>query len=303
MSATWHETAGASQFVLDLKSGSLMISKKCITHWIFFSLIVCGAGLHAQQPVVAHVLDVTGEWRLHGTAGKVASGQALAAGALIDAVSNRPGDGLTILRDDDMSRQRMACDTSAANPCRSPMIVQASASEQSSGFAQLKGMLQAVVGVLLSKPPAIGSHYAMTLSRGAESVLELEGVAALDAAQGVVLPAPPPDVAAGPYTLSIVRTGNGAASQPVKQSARLTSEGDWRPIALDAAGVYEITIRNAQEESVANLMVLVTAPAEYADKQQRFDALKAHADTWTGPGARNDEHLLLRAFLLSESRP
>ena len=265
--------------------------------------MVCWATLHAQQQVVAHVLDVSGEWRLHGAAGKLAAGQALAAGAAIDAVSNHPGDVLTILRDDDMSRQRMACDTSAANPCRNPMVVQAPASERSSGFVQLKGMLQAAVGVLLSKPPAIGSHYAMTLSRGTESVLELEGVAALDPAQGVVLPAPPADVAAGPYTLSIVRTGEEQPAQPVKQTARLTSEGDWRPIALDAAGVYEITIRNAQEESVANLMVLVTAPGEFQDKQERFEALKAHADTWTGAGARDDEHLLLRAFLLSESRP
>ncbi len=280
-----------------------MISKKSLTHWIFLSLIVCGTRLHAQQRVVAHVLDVTGDWRLHGTAGILAAGEGLAAGVAIDAVSNRPGDVLTILSDDDMSRQRMACDSSAANPCRNPMVVQASASEQSSGFSQLKGMLQAAVGVLLSKPPAIGSHYAMTLSRGTESVLELEGVAALDAAQGVVLPAPPPDIAAGPYTLSIVRTGAGQPAQPVKQTARLTSEGDWRPIALDAPGLYEITIRNAQEDSVANLMVLVTTPAEYAGKQQRFDALKAYADTWTGPGARDDEQLLLRAFLLSESRP
>jgi len=279
-----------------------MISKKSITQGVFLSLMVCGVNLHAQQQVVAHVLDVTGEWRLHGTAGKLAAGQALAAGAEIDPVSNRQGDAITILRDEDMSRQRMACDSSAANPCRNPMVVTASASEPPSGFAQLKGMLQAAVGVLLSKPPAIGSHYAMTLSRGSDTVAELEGVAALDPAQGVVLPAPPEDVAAGPYTLSIIRTGTReAAAQPIKQTARLTSDGAWRPIPLDSPGLYEIAISDAQQQPVANLMVLVTTPAEFQQKQQKFDALKARATTWTGPGARSDEHLLLRAFLLSES--
>jgi hypothetical protein len=277
-----------------------MISKKSIAYGKFLSLIVCGASLHAQQQVVAHVLDVAGEWRLHGTAGKLAAGQALAAGAVIDAVSNRQGDAITILRDDDMSRRRMACDSSAANPCSNPMIVEASASEPSSGFAQLKGMLQAAVGVLLSKPPAIGSHYAMTLSRGADPVRELEGVAVLDPAVGVALPSPPAEMEAGPYTFTISRPGDISR---IKQNVRLTSDGAWRPIAIDAAGLYEIAIGNAQEETVANLMVLVTAPGDYQEKQQRFDELKAHADTWTGPGARDDEHLLLRAFLLSESRP
>jgi hypothetical protein len=277
-----------------------MISKKSITHGVFLSLMVCGVNLHAQQQVVAHVLDVTGEWRLHGPAGKIAAGQALAAGAVIDPISNRPGDAVTILRDDDMSRQRMACDSTAANPCRNPMVVTISGSEPSSGFTQLKGMLQAAVGVLLSKPPAIGSHYAMTLSRGSETVSELEGVAALDPAQGVVLPAPPEDVAAGPYTLSIVRTGKTAA-QPTQQPARLTSDGAWRPIPLDAPGLYEIAVTDVEQQTVANLMVLVTTPADFHEKQQKFDALKARAATWTGPGARADEHLLLRAFLLSES--
>src|SRR3954470_25042826 len=87
-----------------------MMSRRSVLG-VLACLAGCGAGLQArgqQGPVVAHVLEATGEWRLHGTAGKLAAGQGLAAGASIDAVSNRPGDAITIVRDEDMSRQRMA---------------------------------------------------------------------------------------------------------------------------------------------------------------------------------------------------
>ena len=44
--------------------------------------------------------------------------------------------------------------------------------------------------ILLNKPPAIVSHYALTMSRGNEAVQEWEEVVVLDPAQGVALPAP-----------------------------------------------------------------------------------------------------------------
>ncbi|HWE84688.1 MAG TPA: hypothetical protein VG267_07070 [Terracidiphilus sp.] len=268
---------------------------------IFALGVVAAAALHSQPQMVAHVLDIKGEWRLDGSSSPLKSGQGLTAGARIRSASGHAGDAITIVRDDDMSRLRVACDGSANDPCRNPIAIADSTSGQSSTFSQVKGMMQAALSVLLNKPPAISSHYAMTLSRGADSMRELEAVAALDPLQGVVPPPPPQDMPAGSYTFSIARAGESSSSSEKK--VVLTSEGTWRPVSIDAPGLYEVTIRNGDEESVADLMLLVVSPAQYSAERDEFEALRNAADSWTGPNAKSDEHLLLRAFLVSESRP
>ena len=266
--------------------------------WFAAGAILC---LEAQQPrAVAHVLDVKGEWRVEGASGQVAAGEALNAGARIVAISGRPGDAITILHDEDMSRQHVACDASASNPCRNPVAIGDPSSGEVSGSNQLKVMMQAAFAVLLGNPPAIASHYALTLSRGSDSVREMEGVAALNPGQGIVMPTPPEDMPAGIYTVSVAHAGEPASTA---EKTQLTSEGAWRPLPIEATGLYELTIANADQEKVADLMLLVTAQANYQAEQDRFAAMKKGTADWTGPEARADRHLLLRTFLLSESRP
>lgn len=258
--------------------------------------------LHGQQrQIMAHVLDVKGEWRLDGATGLVAAGQGLIAGTKIMAGSNRPDDSITIVRDEDLSRQRTACDASATNPCRNPIVVNSVTVSTVTVGSQLMSMAQAAIAVLLDRPPAIANHYALTLTRGKESVAESEVVIALDPEQGVVLPPAPTDMPAGHYTVSITRAGEKPPA--AAQEATLTSEGVWLPLAVKAAGLYEATIVNADEEQVADVMLLLVSPAQYPSEVEAFKVMKSHTATWTGPSARADEHLFLRGFLLSEYRP
>jgi hypothetical protein len=259
------------------------------------------ASLRGQpQQAIAHVLDVKGEWHLPGTAVPAAAGEGLMAGARITAGSDRPGDVITIVRDDDMSRERIACDASATNPCRNPIVVEGTASVAPTAQSQLKSIVQTAIAVLLNKPPAIGSHYALTLTRGHETVQEWEGVVALDPAQGIELPAAPLEMPAGRYTVSIGRAGEAPSSS--EQPALLTSEGTWRPLALHAAGLYEVSILDVDGIQVVNAMLLVVTATEYETRQKEFETVKSRTSAWTGPSARADEHLFLRAFLLSECR-
>jgi hypothetical protein len=77
----------------------------------------------------------------------------------------------------------------------------------------------------------------------------------------------------------------------------------WLPLALEAPGLYDASIVNADEEQVADAMLLVVPAAQYQAKHEAFDAMKSRTATWTGPSARADEHLFLRGFLLSENQP
>jgi hypothetical protein len=261
--------------------------------WCVASTIAIPCFYGQQTQVAAHVLDVKGDWRLEGTAG-VSDGQGLIAGAKITAASNRPGDDLTIVRDEDMSRIHVVCDGSATNPCRVPVVVPGSAAPAQS---QLKSIVQAAISVLLSKPPAISSHYALTLTRGEVTVQESEAVVALDPADGIVLPPAPEDMPTGLYTVSIAHAGEKPPA--TMQTLQLTSEGTWRSLPWNAPGLFEISVFNADGTQVADVMVLVALPAQYQAQREAFDAMKSRTALWTGTSARSDEHLFLRSFLLS----
>ncbi|MDP9050308.1 MAG: hypothetical protein M3O31_06215 [Acidobacteriota bacterium] len=258
------------------------------------------AGAHAlQAQVVAHVLDVRGQWRLDGNTAQVISGQGLTAGAKITSSFNRPGDSITIVHDEDMSRQWVACDDSAANPCHSPIVVPGA----SVGAApnQLRGLVNAALSVLLSKPPAIGNHYALTLTRGIKpKVQEMEAVVPLDPALGIVLPTVSDDLPAGKYSGSIAPAGEKASSSP--QTVQLTPGGTWSALRCDAPGLYEVSISNAGGHQVADVMLLVTTAAQFPAARDEFKSMKNRTSKWDGPKARSDEHLFLRAYLLQASQ-
>jgi hypothetical protein len=264
------------------------------------AVVSTAMALHGQQTrVAAHVLDTKGTWHLDGTATPVAAGQGLIPGAKITAQSNQPGDAITIVQDDDMSRTHVACDGSPSNPCRNAILVQGLASA-SAGQSQFKNIVQAALSVLLSKPPAVGSHYALTLTRGLVSAEESEAVIALDPAQRIVLPPPPEHVRPGRYTISSSLVGQ--ASPPTRQTCVYTSEGTWHPLPWSTPGLYQVSILNTAGVQVADTMLLVTPVAQYPAMLDSFNAIESRASTWTGPNARSDEHLFLRAFLLAESQ-
>lgn len=276
--------------------GSTFLRAVCLS----WCLTVTAPGSNGQQQAVAHVLDLKGEWNLEAKAGHLTAGNGLAAGAKIAAGSNKPGDFITIVKDDDLSRQRIACDASAANPCQKPIVMPALSPDSAGAPSPLRAMVQATLMVLLDKPPAIASHYAMTLTRGKISVKEWEAVVPLNPTQGLVLPAASAEMRAGSYTISVAQAGD--PSKATEEIGVLTSDGNWRPLPVKNPGLYELSISTLDGDQVANLMLLV-APAEtYQSAREAFEEVKACALRWVGPDARADEHLLLRSFLLSESR-
>ncbi len=257
------------------------------------------AGLRGQQPAaVAHVLDVKGDWHLQMSNSAVVAGEALVAGTVVIANSKLPGDSITIVRDEDMSRQRIACDVSSTNPCAKPVTIEGASSAAPAAQSQLRSIVASAIAILLNRPPAIGSHYAVTLSRGRETVREWEEVVSLDPVQEIVLPPAPAEMPAGQYTVSIAQ--NGKMSSATIHTAQLTSDGTWRPLPIGAAGLYEVSIMNADGDKLVDAILLVVPAAEYEPKRKELDAMKNRTATWTGPAARADEHLFLRAFLLSE---
>ena len=164
--------------------------------------------------------------------------------------------------------------------------------------SELKNIVQAAISrCCWSRPPAISSHYALTLTRGEVTVQESEAVVALDPEQGIVLPPAPEDMPAGAYTVSIARAGEKPSS--TVQTLQLTSEGTWRPLPWNAPGLFELSLFNADGAQVADVMLLVALPAQYPAQREAFDAMKSRTATWTGANARSDEHLFLRSFLLS----
>lgn len=252
-----------------------------------------------QQQVVAHVLEVAGDWRLQGATGPISAGQGLSAGARVTAESNRTGDAITIVRDEDMSRICVPCDSSTANPCRNPIVVADASAATPPTQHPIENIVASAISILLSKPPEIENHFAVTLSRGAQDVQQLEGVIALDPAVGIVLPPAPANMPAGQYSISIWPPGKKSAA--TEQTAVLTSEGLWKPIPFPAAGLFKASITNTRGEQIAEWMLLVVPQTRYLALRESFDAMRSRTAAWTGPGARNDEHLFLRAFLLFET--
>lgn len=95
---------------------NLMVRTACLSFWVAVSL----TAVQGQQPqIVAHVLDVKGEWHPEGTTELIVAGRGLVSGTRVAAGSNRQDDAITIVRDEDMSRTRIVCDASASKSWRS----------------------------------------------------------------------------------------------------------------------------------------------------------------------------------------
>jgi hypothetical protein len=283
-----------------------------------FGLVMAGSASRASAanvqaaPIVAHVLEASGDWRIDGRPGALVAGSGLVAGAKIVAVSDHVGDVVTLVRDADLSRSRTVCEAGPNDPCRLPVSVGDERAGDGSAAA-LPSVAKAVLGVLLDKPPAVLGHYALTLTRGTRSVYETEAVLTLDPAAGLVLPPAPPELDAGTYTLTISPAApapNSAAASPSTVGAKasltrtvtLKSDGTWRAVPFSDAGLYAVSIANADGEQVGDELLFVARPGDYAAASGAFDAVKQRTGAWLGPSARDDEHVMLRSCLLVMSR-
>jgi hypothetical protein len=262
-----------------------------------FSATLILASAQAQQPqTVAHVLDFTGSWRIDGQASPIARKQAIAKGARVIAVSNRPGDVITLIHEQDLSRQQIVCDASPANPCKSPTMVDTPSSPAPPATSQVATLVHAAFAILMGSSPDTASQYAVTMSRSVPSEKIQEAVVTFSPDGTIVLPHSPGGISVGHYTLLITPSGSTTSTTA---TATLGSGGVWQPMPFAAPGLFRISIRDAQDHHIENLMLLVVNPDHAEALQQAFDQTKTRTDSWTGPNARTDEHQFLRAFLLS----
>jgi hypothetical protein len=89
---------------------------------------------------------------------------------------------------------------------------------------------------------------------------------------------------------------------PLTRAFSLKSDGLWRAVPFTDTGLYTLSIVNADGEQVADELVFVVRPGDYAAASGAFDAVKQRTGAWVGPSARDDEHVMLRSYLLAASR-
>jgi hypothetical protein len=255
--------------------------------------------LWAQQPqIVVHVLDVKGTWQIDGQSSAITRGQPLARGSRLIAVSGHPGDSISLVHEEDLSRQQIICDASPANPCKSPTLIDHPSSPVPQASGQVATLVHAAFALLMGSSPSTANQYAVTMTRSVPSEKIQEAVLPLSHEGTIVLPHSPGGIPVGQYALLIEHSGSAESK---KQDAVLGHGGVWQPIPFASPGLFHISVRDAQDHPIANLMVLVV-PQDQADTaQQAFDETKKLADAWTGPNARTQEHEFLRALLLSQS--
>jgi hypothetical protein len=275
--------------------GTTLLRCSCLVS----GLALCGATSQGQQTqVVAHVLDLKGAWRIDGGSAAIARGQSLIQGSKIVATSNQPGDMITIVRAQDLSRLQVICDATPTDPCRSPIAIQPSATPATPATSEVSTLVHAAFSLLMGSSPATASQYAVTMTRSFPAEKLQESVVSLSGDGTLLLPDSPGGIPIGNYTLLIAPVGSSDGTQ---QSAVLKPGGTWQPIPFPAPGLFQISIRDAQDHHIDNVMLLVTKKDEAAKPKAAFDEAKSHTATWSGPSARRDEHLFLRAFLQSES--
>jgi hypothetical protein len=241
---------------------------------------------------VAHVLDLKGNWRVTGQGPQAKAGQALYAGTEVVVEGAVNGDFITIVRDSDLTRQRIVC----PNECHRPIRIRPDPAVRSAGIQQL---LKVAMDLLLDKPPALANAYATPMSRGRDLTV-VEDLAPFDPVLGTSLAKTLPALPAGDYTVNVIAVGQD--QQTISQSLTLSENGNWQLLQISSPGLYQLYIADAEQTEVANVLLLLTPRSEYSEKRRAFDAMKSRASTWEGPSGRADKHRLLRAVLVELGR-
>jgi hypothetical protein len=240
-----------------------------------------------------------GTWKVDGQATPIARGQAVGKGAKVIAISDRPGDSISLIHEQDLSRQQILCDASPTNPCKTPTLIDPPSSPAPQATSQVATLVHAAFALLMGSSPATASQYAVTMTRGVPAEKIQEAVVPLSHDGTIVLPHSPGGIPVGQYALQVTRSDT---TQSTQQPATLSHGGVWQPIPFASPGLFHISIRDAQDHAIANLMLLVVAEDHADQARQAFDKTRTLTDAWTGPNARTEQHEFLRALLLSESK-
>ena len=262
-------------------------------------VIAVAVGLHGQQPQpIAGVLDINGSWQLDGQQGSVKAGQKLFVGDKLSTAPYNYANSITIVHFNDGSRQRIACENSANNPCRGPIVVD---KPNSTATVQGPSLIKAALDLLLGTPPAVLGHDSPTIGRGKYAVAIREDVVDFGNGDGLSLNGRVPILPAGTYTVEASNANGNQTS--IKTQISTDADGSWQSLVMvPSPGLYTITINDSQTELRANLLVLFVRAPEYDSARQAFDSVKGQADTWQGVDAQTDENTLLRAILLAMSK-
>jgi hypothetical protein len=263
----------------------------CLALW-------AGAAFGQQPQIVAHVLDLKGAWRIDGGTATLSRGQGLPQGTKIMASSNQPGDMITIVRTQDLSRLQVICDTTPADPCKAAVVIQPASAAPAPATSEVATLVHAAFSLLMGTSPATASQYAVTMTRSFPAEKLQEDVIPLSNDGTLLLPHSPGGIPVGNYTLLISPVGS---SESTEQKAVLNPGGAWQPVLFPAPGLFQISVRDAQDHHIANVMLLVTKEGQADDARTAFEEAEHATQSWSGPNARRDQHLFLRAFLQSES--
>lgn len=272
---------------------------QAVFHFVLWIVIATATALFGQQvQPVAGVLDVNGTWQLEGRQGSVKAGQKLYAGDKLSTASYNYANSLTIVFYNDGSRNRIACENSANNPCSSPVVVNA---PKPTAAGQRPSLIMAALDLLLGNQPAVLSHDSPTIGRGKYAIALREDVVNFDAGNRLSLNGRVPILPAGTYT---VEASNAAGNQTlIKTPISTEADGSWQSsVAIPAPGLYTVTVSDSQGELRANLLILFVKTAQYDSARQAFDSVKNQAETWQGVDAQTDETTFLRSILLAMSK-
>jgi hypothetical protein len=260
------------------------------------------SSLSAQTAPVAHVLDLTGTWHLAHSNTLVHGGDAIYADAQLETKATDFGSYITIVRDDDLSRQRIVCENTQSNLCRNPIHIAANSGPPPEGTQeQIQGMVNNVLSLLLDKHPSTASKYAFTLSRDLPPVIEAEDLLPYNGHEGYDLSQDLHDLPAGTYRCTIDTLVD---SQPLlSRTIVISQDGRWSGLQIGTPGLYSVSVIGHDGKRLADLMLLLAPPPTFAQKRRAFDAAKACTAKWQGEEARADEHHFLRALLVVANQP
>jgi hypothetical protein len=177
-------------------------------------------------------------------------------------------------------------------------MVSAPATPQTSRFSSL---IITALNLLRDNPPAIASHYSATIGRGKYLVVEREDVVSVNITKSFSLTGKTPIFPSGIYTVEVTKSNEKMS--PTSVRIAVSGDGSWQSsLPMEAPGFYVLSIKDADGERRANLVILCVAASAYSRARQTFNAVKDRTAAWQGANAQADAHALLRAVLLAMSR-